>query len=148
MNAQKITTNKKAAHSLSLVYTRQQQPKVTEKGSVIRRGNPDKVALPTIEGLVFEKVCNIIYLEADGNYTNIHMVGGKKIMVCKTLREVEEGIRTDTFVRVHRSHTINMMMLTKYVKGKGGYVIMENGAVVNVSVGRKKAFMEAVSILF
>ncbi len=89
-----------------------------------------------------------IYLEAQGNYTYIHLVGGKKFLVCKTLREVEDGIRTDAFVRVHRSYTINMLLLTRYVKGKGGYVIMEDGSTVNVSAGRKKAFMQAVEEMF
>lgn len=145
MNTQRITTNKQN-YPLSLTYTRQQQKNTKRK--IIRRANPDKIALPTLDGLVFEEVCNIIYLEAQGNYTYIHMAGDKKFLVCKTLRQVEEGIRTDSFVRVHRSYTINMSLLTRYIKGKGGYVIMEGGAMVNVSAGRKKAFMEAVEILF
>ena len=146
MNTQKITSNKQQTYPLSLTYTRQQQQNIQR--TVIRRANPDKVALPTLDGLVFEKVRNIIYLEAQGNYTYIHMAGNKKFLVCKTLRQVEEGIRTDSFVRVHRSYTINMLLLTRYIKGKGGYVIMEDGSTVNVSAGRKKAFMEAVEILF
>ncbi len=144
MNTQKVASNKQA-YPLSLTYKRQQQD---AKRKVIRRANPNKIALPTLDGLVFEEVCNIIYLEAQGNYTYIHMTGNKKFLVCKTLREVEEGIRTDSFVRVHRSYTINMLLLTRYIKGKGGYVIMEDGSTVNVSAGRKKAFMEAVEILF
>ncbi len=145
MNTQKVTSSKQA-YPLSLVYTRQQQK--TAKRKVIRRANPQKIALPTMDGLIFEDVRNIIYLEAQGNYTYIHLVGSKKFLVCKTLREVEEGIRTDAFIRVHRSYTINMLLLTKYVKGKGGYVIMEDGSSVNVSAGRKKAFMEAVEEMF
>lgn len=145
MNTQRISSNKQT-YPLSLIYTRQQQKSAKRK--VIRRANPEKIALPTLDGLIFEDVRNIVYLEAQGNYTYIHLAGNKKFLVCKTLREVEEGIRTDTFVRVHRSYTINMLLLTKYVKGKGGYVIMEDGSTVNVSAGRKKAFMEAVEILF
>ena len=145
MSTQRITS-KTQTYPLSLTYTRQQQKHTKRK--IIRRANPQKIALPTLEGLVFEDVRNIIYLEAQGNYTYIHLSGNRKFLVCKTLREVEEGIRTDSFVRVHRSYTINMLLLTKYVKGKGGYVIMEDGSTVNVSAGRKKAFMEAVEILF
>lgn len=145
MNTLKSTT--KQSYPLSLVYTRQ-QPKGASKRKVIRRANPDKIALPTLDGLVFEDIDNVVYLEAQGNYTYIHLLEGKKMLVCKTLREVEENIRTESFVRVHRSFTINMHMLSRYVKGKGGYVILENGSMVNVSAGRKKAFMEAVEVLF
>jgi len=146
MNATKPSY--KQVYPLSLVYNRQQPAKVAGKRKILRRPNPNKIALPTLDGLVFEEVCNIIYLEAQGNYTYIHLVGKRKMLVCKTLREVEEGVRTDSFVRIHRSYTVNMHLITKYVKGKGGYVIMEDGTSVNVSAGRKKAFMEAVQIFF
>lgn len=145
MNTQKIASNQ-SAYSLSLVSNRQQEK--TSKLKTIRKANPQKIALPTMDGFIFEEVGNILYLEAQGNYTYIHLVGGKKFLVCKTLREVEMGIRTDTFIRVHRSFTINMLLLIRYIKGKGGYVIMEDGSTVNVSAGRRKAFLEAVEILF
>ncbi len=146
MNATK--PNSKQVYPLSLVYNRQQQTKAGSKRKIMRRANPDKIALPTLDGLIFEEVCNIVYLEAQGNYTYIHLAGKKKMLVCKTLREVEEGIRTDSFVRVHRSFTVNMHLVTRYVKGKGGYVVMEDGSHINVSAGRKKSFMEAVEIFF
>jgi two-component system, LytTR family, response regulator len=146
MNTQRIASSKQHAYPLSLIYTRLPQRSTRKK--VLERTSPEKIALPTFEGLIFEDIRNIIYLEAEGNYTYIHLVGKKKFLVCKTLREVEEGIRTDSFVRVHRSYTINMLLLSKYIKGKGGYVIMEDGSMVNVSAGRKKAFMEAVEALF
>ena len=38
-----------------------------------------KVALPTMEGIHFEKVEGIVSLEAKGNYTNIHFINGKKL---------------------------------------------------------------------
>lgn len=145
MNATKPNSKQ---YPLSLVYNRQQPTKAVGKRKILRRPNPNKIALPTLDGLVFEEVCNIIYLEAQGNYTYIHLIGNRKMLVCKTLREVEEGIRTDSFIRIHRSYTVNMHLVTRYIKGKGGYVIMEDGSNVNVSAGRKKAFMEAVEIFF
>lgn len=151
MNAIKSNSNSKQVYPLSLVYTRHQQAKAAAtsgKRKVLRRANPEKIALPTLDGLIFEDIRNVVYLEAQGNYTYIHLTEDRKMLVCKTLREVEENIRTEIFVRVHRSYTINMNMLARYVKGKGGYVIMETGAMVNVSAGRKKAFMEAVEMLF
>ena len=100
MNTQRIASNKQQNYPLSLTHARQQK-NTTRK--VIRRANPEKIALPTLDGLIFEDIRNIVYLEAQGNYTFIHMSGDRKFLVCKTLREVEEGIRTDSFVRVHRS---------------------------------------------
>ena len=112
--------------------------------------NPNrKIALPTMEGLTFERIKDILYLEAKGNYTSIHFMDGHKQLVCRTLRDIEELLINELgFIRIHRSHTINLDYLQKYVKGKGGYVILEGGQSISVSTGRKQAFMNAVGTYF
>jgi two-component system, LytTR family, response regulator len=108
-----------------------------------------KVALPTMEGINFEKIQDIISLEAKGNYTMLFFTGKRKLLVCKTLRDMENQLYTGSqFVRIHRSYTINLNHLQKYVKGKGGYVIMENGSMVNVSSGKKQDFLDALKTYF
>lgn len=114
-----------------------------------QNGTLGKVALPTMEGVTIEKVENIISLEANGNYTLIHCLDGRQILVCKTLRDMEQVLENNGFfVRVHRSFSINLDRLQKYVKGKGGYVIMEDGAAIDVSTTRKQAFMDALKVYF
>lgn len=135
-------------YNVSLLHHRQKGTTTAARRRVLKRTPPEKVALPTMEGIDFEEVRLVVCLEAQGNYTTFKMVDGRKIMVCKTLREAEEMIRSDSFVRVHRSHTINLHLMSKYVRGKGGYVIMEEGTVVNVSAGKKKNLMEAISLYF
>ena len=56
-----------------------------------------KIVLPTMEGLCFEKVKHLNYLEASGNYTALHFIDGRQILVCKTLREVEMMLPEDSF---------------------------------------------------
>lgn len=149
MDALKSSQSKN--YPLSLVYTRQSNLNNNAgvaKRKIFRRSLPEKIALPTMDGIQFEDIRNIVCLEAQGNYTFIHLITGKKILVCKTLRDTEDSIRSDAFVRIHRSHTINMHLIVRYIKGKGGYVIMENGASINVSAGRKQEFLEAVNHFF
>ena len=108
-----------------------------------------KIALPTMEGINFEKIQDIINLEAKGNYTMLFFTGKRKLLVCKTLRDMENQLYTGSqFVRIHRSYTINLNHLQKYVKGKGGYVILENGSMVNVSSGKKQDFLDALKTYF
>ncbi len=108
-----------------------------------------KIAFPTMEGVTIEKVQNITCLEARGNYTLIHLMEGKQVMVCKTLRDVETLLEGNGhFVRIHRSYTINLDRLVKYFKGKGGYVLMENGFTADVSHTRKHDFLEALRACF
>ena len=108
-----------------------------------------KIALPTIEGYVFKKVEQIILLEAEGNYTCLLFDDNSKILVCKTLRNTEQMLAGyPEFIRIHRSYTINLNHLEKYIRGKGGYVVMENGQSVSVSNSRKPHFMKALEYYF
>ncbi len=108
-----------------------------------------KIALPTLDGVHFEKTCHIISLEAKGNYTCLHFKAGHSLLISKTLREMDRQLKNERqFVRIHRSFTINLDYLTKYWKGKGGIVQMENGAHFNVSCGRKQAFLKSIELYF
>lgn len=108
----------------------------------------EKIALPTMEGLCFEKVKHITFLEASGNYTALHFKDKRQVLVCKTLREVEQMLPERAFVRIHRSHTIHLKHLKKYVRGKGGHVLLQNGVTLTVSTGQKDAFLEQVKAYF
>lgn len=112
--------------------------------------NPlQKIALPTMEGIDFENVQDIINLEAKGNYTALYFIDGRQALVCKTLREMEKSLKNNPqFIRIHRSFTINLNRIQRYIKGKGGYVIMEDGRSINVSCGKKQGFMDALQYHF
>jgi two-component system LytT family response regulator len=101
-----------------------------------------KIALPTMEGICFEKIKHILYLEASGNYTAIHFKDKRQVLVCKTLREVEKMLPDIAFVRIHRSHTIHLKHLKKYTRGKGGQVSLPNGITLAISIGQKELFLE------
>lgn len=107
-----------------------------------------KIVLPTMEGLCFEKVRNIAYLEASGNYTLLHFTDKRQILVCRTLREVEQMLPEKAFTRIHRSHTIHLKHIKKYVRGKGGHVVMQNGVTLVVSAGQKDIFLDALRQYF
>ena len=111
-------------------------------------GKAGKIVLPTMEGMCFEKVKHIAYLEASGNYTVLHFLDGRQILVCKTLREVEGLLRAPAFVRIHRSHTIHLRHIKKYVRGKGGHVVLLNSVTLTVSAGQKDTFLNALKQYF
>jgi two-component system, LytTR family, response regulator len=121
---------------------------ITPESRNFSSGKGGKIVLPTIEGLCFEKIKNITYLEASGNYTMLHFEDGRHILVCKTLRDVEELLPEIAFVRIHRSHTVHLKHLKKYVKGKGGHVVLQNGVTLTVSCGQKDCFVDAIDRFF
>lgn len=103
-----------------------------------------KIALPTSEGIDFVEIDDIIRVEAERSYSNFHLKSRKKILVSKPLREFEDLLEQCNFFRTHKSHMINLNHLKKYVKGKGGYVIMNDDSHVDVSVRRKEALLQRI----
>jgi two-component system, LytTR family, response regulator len=97
-----------------------------------------------VEGLQFVETANIIYLEANSNYTCFHLINNSKITVAKTLKDFEELLPGSVFIRIHNSFIVNKNQVEKYINGKGGQVVMKNGAVLDVARRKKEEFMKAI----
>lgn len=104
-----------------------------------------KLALPTSDGLVFVKVNDILYCEASSNYTEITMADSKKYLVTRTLKEYDELLSEQNFYRIHHSSLINLNGVKKYVRGEGGYVVMNDDKALDVSKRKKEGFLERIS---
>jgi two-component system LytT family response regulator len=101
-----------------------------------------KVAIASTDGLTFVDVNNIIRCESDGNYTHIHLLQKQKITSSKKIKEFEELLPVTIFCRIHNSHLINLNYIKKYFKGRGGYVLMEDGSHIEVAARRKDEFLK------
>ena len=99
------------------------------------------LAIPTIDGLLFYDLSEIIRIEASGAYTIIYSVGREKVVSSKNIREYELQLPVDYFYRVHNSHIINIRRLLKYDKGRGGFLTMDDGSVVELATRRKAGFL-------
>jgi two-component system, LytTR family, response regulator len=103
---------------------------------------PQRIALPVGDAMQLFAPDDIIRCESDSNYTSIWLAGGKKLLLAKTLKEIEETLRGLSFFRVHQSHLVNMNHISKVVKGESSYLIMSDGNNIPISRNKKEAFME------
>jgi two-component system LytT family response regulator len=101
----------------------------------------DKIGLPTREGFHFENLDCIMFMEAEGSYTNVYLTGNRREIVSRTLNYFDEILPPSTFCRVHHSHIINFNYVKKYFKGRGGYVEMDNGSMIEISARKKDDFL-------
>ncbi len=102
----------------------------------------NRIALPTMEGLQMILVENIIRCESDDNYTILFLKDKKKLIVSSTLKDIELMLDEHPFVRVHRSHMVNLNEIEKYLKGEGGNVIMSDGSAIDVSRSKKETLLK------
>ena len=103
-----------------------------------------RIAIPTTEGLQFIKLKEIIYMEATGNYTFFYLKDKQKIIVCRTLKDFEEMLPGDTFLRIHHSYIINKEYVEKYIRGEGGQVVLSDGTTLDVAKRKKTEFLKAI----
>ena len=111
---------------------------------ILLKDNEQKIILPSMEGFVVAELNDIIRCEASNNYTIFYFRDGKTITVSKPLNNYEKILTDDNFSRVHNKHLVNLKYIKKYVKGKGGYLIMNDNNHVYVSAGKKKEFLEQI----
>ena len=100
-----------------------------------------KMAVPTLTGLIFVAIRDITRFEAKGSYTSIYLNNGEQIMATRNIKEYEDLLPAVIFCRVHNSHIINLHKIQKYHKGRGGHVIMEDGSSIEVASRRREEFL-------
>ena len=110
------------------------------------KSQDSKIAVPTNEGLEFIVIKTIIRIESSTNYSRLYLNNKHSILVTKLLKDFEELLTPYRFFRVHNSHLINLNYISKYIRGDGGQVVMENGDVVDVSRRKKDQFLGLLSL--
>ena len=105
-----------------------------------------KIAIPTSDGIRFQSLDGIIYLEANLNYTHIVLADNSRILVSRNLKEFEDLLPPAEFLRIHHSHIINRKHVDRYLRGEGGQVVMHNGTVLDVSKRKKGDFLKMMGL--
>lgn len=96
-----------------------------------------KIILKTQESIHLVDIKEIIHCEADGGYTTIYLIDGKKIVVSKLLKEFEDMLSGFDFIRPHNSHLVNLNHIQSFEKRDGGFILMKNKSEIPVSTRRK-----------
>lgn len=104
--------------------------------------NQTQIALPTGVGYQIVEIKNIIRCQSDSNYTNIFCKDENKVLISRTLKEIEELLTDHGFIRVHQSHLINPQYVKGILKHDGGSLIMQDDEEIPVSRQKSKQINE------
>lgn len=100
-----------------------------------------KIALPSKEGYVFVLLTDIIRCESKSGYTTFYVKDMEKIISSRSIKDYEPLLTNDIFFRIHNSHIVNLNCIKKYHRGRGGYIEMEDGTMIEVATRRKDELM-------
>lgn len=106
------------------------------------QGAPKKLVIPTTEGMHILNVAEIVRCESSSNYTKFFLLDKSSVLASKTMKEYETLLRPAGFERVHKSHLVNLEMISKYVSADGGYLLLTEGSTVPVSNRKKETLVQ------
>jgi two-component system LytT family response regulator len=106
-----------------------------------------KIVLRTTEAMHIIDVSEIIYCKSDNTYTTFYLSDKKEILVSRSIKEYAELLEGYNFLRPHQSYLVNINCIKKIDKSDGGFIIMNNGREIPVSIRRKQSLMQILSKL-
>lgn len=113
-------------------------------GNIQNQGNHNKkIVLNTANYIYTVKINNILRCESDDSYTTFYLANGKQVVVSKKLKEYEEILEPLGFIRIHRSHMINLSQLDYFDK-KNNLAYLVNGMNVPVSVRKRDQLIKTI----
>lgn len=103
-----------------------------------------RIVLKTQENIYVIYLKDLIRCQSEKNYTYFYFTNRDRIIVSKTLKEFDDLLSEFNFMRVHRSHLINLKYIDRFEKADGGMVIMSDGSKVEVSHRKKEALLNYI----
>ncbi|MDR3697051.1 LytTR family DNA-binding domain-containing protein [Mucilaginibacter sp.] len=110
--------------------------------TITKNAPPKKIALPQLGSISFIEVDDIVSLQADSNYTIIHMKDMHKLVISKTLKDFEGLLDENQFARIHKSYIVNLKYIKEYSTIDGGIVKMSDGNQWSISRRQLDMFLE------
>ncbi|GGM84870.1 DNA-binding response regulator [Dyadobacter beijingensis] len=104
-----------------------------------------RLAVPSSDGVFFFMISEIIRLEADRNYTIIHLIGKRPFIASKTLKHFEDMLVKFRFVRTHKSHLVNLDHIVR-ISNNNEFIILSDGTRIEVSRRKKDEVQRQLKI--
>jgi two-component system LytT family response regulator len=103
----------------------------------LKNGLNQKIAISTVNSVKFIETNQIMYLKAEGAYTDLFLINDKSITVSKGLRHFEDLLKgNQKFYRCHKSYIVNTEFITEHIKSDGGFLKLNEKHLVSLSSER------------
>lgn len=103
-----------------------------------------KIAISSLEEVKYVPIHEIVRIEADRSYCKIILKNHVRFISSKNMKHYEALLPERHFIKVHRSHIINLNFVASIIKSDGGFVKLENGHEVPLSRRKKEEFLRII----
>lgn len=103
------------------------------------------IALPTLDSIIYVELDDIVNIEAHQNYCKFHFLSRPSILISKNIGTYEDSLVPYNYMRVHRSHIVNLSKVHEFRRTDGGTLVMKNGNVVDISRSKKEEVLNRLA---
>jgi len=108
----------------------------------MQAGQDRRIGIATMSGIEFIDLKDICWCSSEGSYTHFQLVNKTKLVSTRNMGHYEALLCASNFCRIHNAYIINLRFTQRYIRGKKGYVVMSDGAQLEVSQRRKGDFLD------
>lgn len=105
-----------------------------------------KIAVPSRNGLSYYKTNSIVYIKADGSYSVICQDNGKTTTISRKIKDFEDSLINDGFIRVHKSYLINLHHVAELHRDDSGYILMDDGTKIPLSPKNRESVIQKIKM--
>lgn len=107
--------------------------------------NTKKIAVAIGQSIKFIDIDTIVFIKAEGAYSELVLKDESKILVSKNLKHFEDVLTiSKNFIRVHKSYMINTQYVSEYVKSDGGYLILKEKYEVSITHDKVEKLLQVL----
>ena len=100
-----------------------------------------KIVLRTADNMHVVNLNDIMYCESDRSYTTFYLADKTRVMVSQTLGDYEDMFNDYGFIRIHKSHLVNLQFIKRYEKGDGGQLVLNDNTCLPVATRKKEQLL-------
>ncbi|MFL9484287.1 LytR/AlgR family response regulator transcription factor [Chitinophagaceae bacterium LWZ2-11] len=113
-----------------------------EQMQTLMRGAPiTKIAVPSHTGISFIELNDIMYVEANNNYSKLLLKDGNNFILSKTLKDIQDVLEESHFLRIHRQYIVNLNHVKHFNKNEG-ILTMVDKAMLPVARSQKDKLIQ------
>ncbi len=110
----------------------------------VNQTGPQRIVVTNRRGAHYVEIPQLVFLQADNNYTFLHLKNQKRMLVPKTLKYFDDILEGSGFFRVHASFLINLAEISTLQKEAGLVVVMSDGTEIPVARAKREQFLRMV----
>ena len=106
------------------------------------------LGIPVSGKILFVNSNDILYLKAEGAYTQIIKTDNSSLLVSRNLKSFEDNLEFDSkFMRIHKSYIVNTNYINAVIKSNGGSVELINNEEIPASQEKIVELLEIIKLL-